>query len=151
MFQSYLAFFTRPAQIVRGFRKEALRPDLIAGLTVAVVLLPQAIAYAFITQVPPQVGLYTAIVAAIVGGLWGSSNQLHTGPTSTGSLLIFSALLAVAEPGSAMASKAENISSEPVLVGPVCSWFDDPHSAPTMDATMAVYEPTWGGTWAMVA
>ena len=115
MFRSYLAFFTRPAEVVRGFRKEALRPDLIAGLTVAVVLLPQAIAYAFITQVPPQVGLYTAIVAAIVGALWGSSNQLHTGPTSTASLLMFAALLAVAEPGSARYVAAAGVLA--VMVG----------------------------------
>src|SRR5512136_851026 len=100
MFRPYLAFFTRPMRILRSFRKEDLRPDLIAGLTVAVILLPQAIAYASIAQVPPQVGLYTAVVAAIVGALWGSSNQLHTGPASTTSLLMFATLLAVAEPGS---------------------------------------------------
>ncbi len=98
--KSNLSFFTRPGEVLRGYHRENLRPDLIAGLTVAVILLPQAVAYATIAQVPPQVGLYTAIVAAIVGALWGSSNQLHTGPTSTGSLLVFSALLTVAEPGS---------------------------------------------------
>ena len=98
--RSNLSFFARPAQILRGYRKENLRPDLIAGLTVAVVLLPQAVAYATIAQVPPEVGLYTAIVAAIVGALWGSSNQLHTGPTSTASLLVFASLLTLAEPGS---------------------------------------------------
>src|SRR5512144_1628076 len=100
MFQSDLAFFTRPVRILRGFRKEDLRPDLVAGLTVAVILLPQAIAYASIAQLPAQMGLYTAVVAAIVGALWGSSIQLHTGPTSTTSLLMFSALLTVAQPGS---------------------------------------------------
>lgn len=100
MFQSYLAFFTRPWRVLRGFRKENLRPDLIAGLTVAVILLPQAIAYASIAQVPPQMGLYTAIIAALIGALWGSSNQLHTGPTSTASLLMFATLLTIAAPGS---------------------------------------------------
>src|SRR5512136_790315 len=98
--KSNLSFFARPVQVLRGYRRENLRPDLIAGLTVAVILLPQAVAYATIAQVPPQVGLYTAIVAAIVGALWGSSNQLHTGPASTTSLLMFATLLAVAEPGS---------------------------------------------------
>src|SRR5512135_567298 len=99
MFQSDLAFFTRPVRILRGFRKANLRPDLVAGLTVAVILLPQAIAYASIAQVPHQMGLYAVFVAAIVGALWGSSNQLHTGPTSTASLLIFATLIAVAPPG----------------------------------------------------
>jgi SulP family sulfate permease len=98
-FQSDLAFFTRPIRVLRGFRKENLRPDLIAGVTVAVLLLPQAIAYATIAQVPPQMGLDAAFVAAIIGALLGSSNQLHTGPTSTASLSMFATLAAVAQPG----------------------------------------------------
>lgn len=115
MFRTYLAFFTRPVRVLRGFRKENLRPDLIAGLTVAVILLPQAIAYASIAQLPPQMGLYTAVVAALVGALWGSSNQLHTGPTSTASLLMFATLLAVAEPGSPRYLAAAGVLA--VLVG----------------------------------
>ena len=93
-------FFARPAAILRGYRREDLRPDLVAGLTVAVVLLPQAIAYAMIAELPPQMGLYAAIVAAIVGALWGSSWHLHTGPTNAASLLVLASLLTVAEPGS---------------------------------------------------
>lgn len=95
-----LGFLTRPAQIIRGYPRSALRPDLIAGLTVAVILLPQSIAYALIAGLPPQMGLYTAIIAALVGALWGSSNQLQTGPTNTASLLVLSSLLFVAKPGS---------------------------------------------------
>ncbi len=115
MLQTYLAFFTRPVRVLRGFRKENLRPDLIAGLTVAVILLPQAIAYASIAQLPPQMGLYTAVIAAIVGALWGSSKQLHTGPTSTASLLMFATLLAIAEPGSPRYLAAAGVLA--VLVG----------------------------------
>ena len=95
-----VGFFTRPAQILRGFPKSAIRPDLLAGLTVAVILLPQSIAYALIAGLPPEMGLYTAIIAAVVGALWGSSNQLQTGPTNTASLLVLSSLLVVATPGS---------------------------------------------------
>ena len=68
---------------------------LIAGLTVAMVVVPQAMAYALIAELPPQMGLYTAIVAAIVGALWGSSNQLQTGPTNAASLLVLSILAGV--------------------------------------------------------
>ena len=93
-------FFARPAAIVRGYDRANLRPDLVAGLTVAVVLLPQAIAYAMIAELPPQMGLYAAIVAAIAGALWGSSWHLHTGPTNAASLLVLASLLTVAEPGS---------------------------------------------------
>ena len=76
-----------------------MRSDLIAGVTVAVVLLPQAIAFALIAELPPAVGLYAAIVAAIVGALWGSSNQLHTGPTNSTSLLVLATLLPIAAVG----------------------------------------------------
>lgn len=93
-------YFLRPIRLFQTYQRSALRPDLIAGLTVAVVLLPQAIAYALIAELPPQMGLYTAIVAAIVGALWGSSNQLHTGPTNAASLLVLATLLPIAAPGS---------------------------------------------------
>lgn len=95
-----LVYFLRPLQIVKEYKLEYLRPDLVAGITVAVVLLPQAIAYAIIAELPPQMGIYTAIVAGITGALWGSSRQLSTGPTNPASLLVLSALMGVAMPGS---------------------------------------------------
>ena len=93
------AFFTRPARIFRAYRLDDLRPDLLAGLTVALVIVPQAIAYALIAELPPQMGLYSAIAGAIVGALWGSSNHLQTGPTNAASLLVLSVLLPLAAPG----------------------------------------------------
>ena len=93
------AFFFRPVHLIRDFDRSNLQPDLISGLTIAVVLLPQAIAYALIADLPPKMGLYTAIVAAIVGALWGSSNQLQTGPTNAISLLVLSTLLATTAAG----------------------------------------------------
>jgi len=92
-------YFLRPAEFIKEYQRSDLRPDLVAGLTVAIVLLPQAIAYAMIAELPPKVGLYSAIVAAIVGALWGSSNHLHTGPTNALSLLALTILLPIAEPG----------------------------------------------------
>ncbi len=92
-------YFLRPIYLFKSYERSNFRPDVIAGLTVAVVLLPQAIAYALIADLPPQVGLYTAIIAAIVGALWGSSNQLQTGPTNAISLLVLSTIL-VARPAS---------------------------------------------------
>ena len=93
------AFLLRPIDVFRTYRLAYLRPDIIAGLTVAVVTLPQAMAYALIAELPPEIGLYAAVVGAIVGALWGSSSQLQTGPTNTTSLLILSVLLSVASPG----------------------------------------------------
>ncbi len=93
-------FFLRPAQVFKGYTPDNLRPDLMAGLTVAVVVLPQAIAYAMIAELPPQMGLYSAVVAAVIGALWGSSRHLNTGPTNAISLLVLASLLTVAPPGS---------------------------------------------------
>ena len=94
-------YFSKPVRLFQSYDRSNLRPDLIAGLTVAVILLPQALAFALIAELPPQMGIYAAVVAAIIGGLWGSSNQVHTGPTNAISLLVLSALLAVATPGTA--------------------------------------------------
>ena len=99
--QAAIGFFGQPAQIVRNYRREHLRFDLTAGLTVAVVMLPQALAFAFIAGLPARMGLYTAVVGSVVGALWGSSNQVQTGPTNASSLLVLSALLGTEEPGTA--------------------------------------------------
>jgi hypothetical protein len=54
-------YFARPYHILRGYHPEDLRPDLIAGITVGLVVLPQAVAYALIADLPPSMGLYAAI------------------------------------------------------------------------------------------
>jgi sulfate permease, SulP family len=71
------------------------RRDLIAGLTVAAIAVPQAMAYALIAGVDPQYGLYSAIVMASVASLFGSSPLLINGPTNAISIAVFSALAPV--------------------------------------------------------
>lgn len=95
-----LRYLQQPLRLVRGYDRTNLRPDLIAGLTVGVVLLPQAIAYSLLAGLPPELGLYTAIVGGIVAALWGSSDQLHSGPTNTLSLLLLSSLAILIAPDS---------------------------------------------------
>ncbi len=68
------------------------RGDLVAGVTVALVLVPQAIAYALLAGVPPVHGLYAAAMAPILAGFVGSSPYLQTGPVALTSLLTFGAL-----------------------------------------------------------
>jgi SulP family sulfate permease len=68
------------------------RRDLIAGLTVAAISLPQAMAYALIAGVDPRYGLYSAIIVTAVASLFGSSSHLINGPTNAISLVVFSAL-----------------------------------------------------------
>jgi SulP family sulfate permease len=94
------AFFLKPLEIARGYRRADLQADLIAGLTVGVVLLPQAIAFALVAGLPPAMGLYAAVVGAVVGALFGSSRHLHTGPTNSSSLLVFSTLIPLFAAGS---------------------------------------------------
>ena len=76
-----------------------MRGDVIAGLTVAVVAIPQCIAYASIAGLPPSYGLYSAVVASIAGALWGSSRYLSTGPTNAISILVLSILTPLAAIG----------------------------------------------------
>jgi sulfate permease, SulP family len=72
--------------------REALPGDLHAGLTVALVGLPQCLAYALLSGLPPAYGLSTAVVAGFVAALLGQSAQVVTGPTNTTGLLILAAL-----------------------------------------------------------
>src|SRR5271170_4080817 len=68
------------------------RNDLLAGVTVAAISLPQAMAYALIAGVDPRFGIYSAIVVTLVASLFGSSSHLINGPTNAISLVVFSAL-----------------------------------------------------------
>src|SRR5436309_1822857 len=69
----------------------ALRRDVLAGLTVATVAVPQAMAYALIAGVEPKYGLYTAIVMTALASIFGSSSHLINGPTNAISLVVFGA------------------------------------------------------------
>jgi SulP family sulfate permease len=81
-------------------RAETLRADLIAGITVALVLIPQSMAYAQLAGLPPYYGLYAAFLPVMVAALWGSSSQLATGPVAMVSLLTGSVLAPFAAVGS---------------------------------------------------
>lgn len=75
-----------------------LRADLLAGLIGAIVVLPQGIAFATLAGLPPQYGLYAAMVPAVVAALFGSSWHLVSGPTNAISLVVFATLSPLAEP-----------------------------------------------------
>ncbi|MEO6929797.1 MAG: SulP family inorganic anion transporter [Casimicrobiaceae bacterium] len=77
-----------------------LRADLLAGFVGACVVLPQAIAYATLAGLPPQYGLFSAIVPVIVAALWGSSWHQVSGPTNTMALAVFAIVTPLAIPGS---------------------------------------------------
>ena len=78
--------------------RKTLRLDLLAGLVAAVMVLPQGVAFATLAGMPPEYGLYGAMLPAIVGALWGSSWHLVSGPTNATSLMVFATVSAFAAP-----------------------------------------------------
>jgi len=78
-----------------------LRLDLVAGVTVALVAIPQSLAYAQLAGLPPYYGLYAALLPTVVGALFGSSAQLATGPVALTSLLTAASIAPLAASGSA--------------------------------------------------
>ncbi|MDF7826636.1 SulP family inorganic anion transporter [Pontiellaceae bacterium B12227] len=80
------------------FAKGDLRADLMAGLNVALVVIPQSMAVAQLAGLPVVVGLYASILPVLFGALWGSSNHLQTGPVAITSLLTATALMPLAVP-----------------------------------------------------
>ena len=82
----------------RAYPRHLLRGDLTAGLTVAVMLIPQGMAYASLAGMPPVTGLYAALVGIIAYALFGTSGSLAVGPVAITSLLTVSGLAAITEP-----------------------------------------------------
>ena len=80
-------------ETARGYKQSWLLTDVSAGLTLALLSLPQAIAYAIMAGLPPIYGLYSCIVVAIVGSLMGSSEHLVPGPTNSVAILISGAIM----------------------------------------------------------
>ena len=81
---------------------ELLRNDATAGLTVALLMIPQSVAYAALAGMPLITGLYAAVLPALVGALWGGSTRISVGPTALSCLLVSASLSGMAEPGSIM-------------------------------------------------
>ncbi len=77
----------------------SLRADLLAGITGAFIVLPQGVSFAMIAGLPSEYGLYTAIIPPIIAALFGSSRHLVSGPTTAISIIIFSSLSPLVEPG----------------------------------------------------
>ncbi len=79
--------FPRGVLLLRGYRRGWLRPDVLAGVTVAAYLVPQVMAYADVAGLAPVVGLWTIVGSLLVYSVFGSSRQLSVGPESTTALM----------------------------------------------------------------
>jgi sulfate permease, SulP family len=76
----------------RSYNKDWLRPDILAGITVGAFTIPEAIAFASLAGLPPEAGLYSAMIALLLYFIFGTSRQLSVGPTSALSILVGSTL-----------------------------------------------------------
>jgi SulP family sulfate permease len=85
----------------RNMSRDTAKADVIAGLTGAAIVLPQGVAFAAIAGMPPEYGLYTSMVPAVIAALFGSSWHLVSGPTTAASVIMFASLSGIANPGSA--------------------------------------------------
>jgi SulP family sulfate permease len=85
---------------LRDYRRTDLPGDVTAGLTTAVMLIPQGMAYALLAGLPPVIGLYASIVPLVLYALFGSSRQLAVGPVAMDSLLVATGVGALVAPGS---------------------------------------------------
>ncbi len=83
-----------------NYKKSQLRGDVIAGITVAIVLIPQGIAYALIAGLPPIYGLYAALVPQLMYAIFGSSRQVAIGPVAMDSLIVATGVSTLALIGS---------------------------------------------------
>lgn len=94
---------TRLFPFLRWFplKRETLRADIIAGITVAMILVPQSMAYATLAGLPVVYGLYASFLPVIVASMWGASRFLHTGPVALLSLMSAAAIEPLASRGSA--------------------------------------------------
>lgn len=86
---------------IRQINGQSLRSDFLAGLTGAFIVLPQGVSFALVAGLPAEYGLFTAIIPPIFAALFGSSMHLISGPTTAISIVVFSTLSPLAEPGSA--------------------------------------------------
>lgn len=84
----------------REVNRQSIQADILAGITGAVIVLPQGVAFALIAGLPPIYGLYTAMVLPVIAGLFGSSRHLISGPTTAISIVVFASISGYATPGS---------------------------------------------------
>ncbi|MCZ6458924.1 MAG: sulfate permease [Gammaproteobacteria bacterium] len=78
--------------VIREYRRDDFHHDLVAGLVVGVITVPQAIAYAFLAGLPPEAGLYACLVPMVIYALLGSSRQLVVGPVAVAALMVAAAV-----------------------------------------------------------
>ena len=94
--QKYFPFLAWPKLTI-----PLIKSEMSAGLTVGLMIIPQAVAYAAVAGMPLVTGIYAALLPALVAAMWSASSRLSVGPTALTALMVGSALTGLAQPGSA--------------------------------------------------
>ncbi|MCR6106008.1 solute carrier family 26 protein [Salipaludibacillus agaradhaerens] len=95
MFKKFVPAF----EWLTAYKKTDLTGDMSAGLIVAIMLIPQGMAYAMLAGLPPVIGLYASTVPLIIYALFGTSRQLAVGPVAMVSLLVLTGVSTITDPG----------------------------------------------------
>ena len=111
-----------------NYPREKLGADVLAGLIVTILVIPQSLAYALLAGLPPELGLYVSIFPVIAYALLGSSMVQAVGPVAITAIMTYSVLSPLAQPGSAPPEPAR--AAAPAASAPA----DTPRSAPTAAA-----------------
>ena len=106
--------------VLRGYQREWFRHDLVAGLVLTTLLVPQGMAYAGLAGLPPETGLYTTAAALLAYALFGPSRILVVGPDSTLAPIVFAALVAVAGAAADPARAMALAGALAILMGLIC-------------------------------
>ena len=106
--------------VLRTYKREWFRHDLVAGLVLTTLLVPQGMAYAGLAGLPPETGLYTTAAALLAYALFGPSRILVVGPDSTLAPIVFATLVAVAGTGADPARAMALAGALAILMGLIC-------------------------------
>jgi high affinity sulfate transporter 1 len=114
--------FFPPAEWLAGYRASWLRPDIIAGITLAAYAIPVSLAYAALAGLPPQVGVYGYMLGGLGYALLGSSRQMAVGPTSAISLMIAASVAPLAAGDAVRYAQIASIAALAVAVLCLIAW-----------------------------
>lgn len=92
-------YFALPRPWIAQVTRTTLRDDMWAGLTNAAIVQPQGVAFAVIAGLPPEYGLFTAMITPVIAAIWGASMVMVSGPTTAISAVMFASLSQLAPPG----------------------------------------------------
>jgi len=99
--RTMIALFSPKRSWMKQVTAKTIKVDVFSGITNAAIVLPQSVAFAIVAGLPPQYGLFSAMIIPLIAAIWGSSMVMVSGPTVAVSAILYTTLIQHAEPGSA--------------------------------------------------